>query len=359
MTFSLLRAALSDDRKRWRQAWERLPDTRRDVYFGPEYHLASEAEGRGEAFCAVASRGDALWMYPFLKCPIDALDHAAKGQDLSDVQSAYGYGGPVVNRAGEDTGFLGDAWRRFADWCQEAGVVAEFCRFHPLLDNRRWTAAETRLRDDRETVVIDLETYPAGVWDDPFFRRHRNMVRRAERDGYTFHVLSPVTPEHLSWFAPMYAETQDAMEAGAETRFGAAYFETLVDGLGDKAWIGIVNKGAQTEAAVLVIEGARFAHCHLMGYGGDGPRSGLSNCLFHGTALESARRGLRLLHIGGGKTGDDDDPLFRFKAGLSPERRMFCIGTRCHNRERYDELGTRWEERNGPRPEDYFLFYRL
>ncbi|MFQ5763871.1 MAG: GNAT family N-acetyltransferase [Rhodospirillales bacterium] len=298
-------------------------------------------------------------MYPFLKCPIDDSDHAREGHGLSDVQSAYGYGGPVVNGAGEDTGFLGDAWRRFAGWCAEAGVVAEFCRFHPLLDNHRWAAAETRLRDDRETVVIDLETYPAAVWDDPFFRRHRNMVRKSEREGYTFQVLSTVTPEHVSWFAPMYAETQDAMEAGAETRFGAAYFETLVDGLGGKAWIGVVDKGAQTEAAVLVIEGARFAHCHLMGYGGGGPRSGLSNCLFHGTALESARRGLRLLHVGGGKTGDGEDPLFRFKTGLSPERRMFRIGTRCHDRALYDELGALWERRNGPRPEDYFLFYRL
>ena len=38
---------------------------------------------------------------------------------------------------------------------------------------------------------------------------------------------------------------------------------------------------------------------------------------------------------------------------------MFSIGTRCHDRALYDELGARWEERNGPRPENYFLFYRL
>ena len=110
----------------------------------------------------------------------------------------------------------GRIWRRFADWCAEADVVAEFCRFHPLLDNRRWTAAETRLRDDRETVVIDLETYPAEVWADPFFRRHRNMVRRAERDGFTFGqpgwLGSPDPPEgraYLGFVPPRLHKTYE------------------------------------------------------------------------------------------------------------------------------------------------------
>jgi len=42
----------------------------------------------------------------------------------------------------------------------------------------------------------------------------------------------------------------------------------------------------------------------------DGPAKGMTNSLYHGVALEAARHGLSILHMGGGKTGDMEDPVF-------------------------------------------------
>ena len=357
MDFKVLKANMANDRENWKNSWQKLPPERRDVYFLPEYLLAYEADGRGEAYCAVAASGDAIWMYPFLRCKIPMSDKYGDGKAFYDIQSAYGYGGPVVNKAGENEAFLREAWDYFSDWCSHNGVVGEFCRFHPLLENQLWASPEMRVLQDRETVAIDLNYYQSAVWNDSFYRNHRHMIRRAEREGYSFRVIS--ASEEMSWFAPKYAYTQDLLNAGSETRFGEAYFSTLVKGLGPRAWLGIVTREERIVTAVLVLQGEQWVHSHLMVYLADGPAAGMTNCLYHGVALEAARRGLSTLHMGGGNTGDREDPLFRFKASLGPDRGIFRIGMRCHNDEIYQWLCTSWEELHGPRPSGYFLVYRL
>lgn len=359
MNFRILKAADHGDRLTWEAAWRNLPDDRRDVYFLPAYLLAMQADGRGEACCAIAVEGDAQWLYPFLKCPIKVPDGTQIGAGLFDIQSAYGYGGPVVNRAGGDDQFLAAAWQGFSEWCAGAGVVGEFCRFHPLIDNHRWAANAMTVEDNRKTVAVDLGTYPDAVWKDPYFKTHRNMIRKADRAGYKFRVMAPVSTGILSWFVPMYARTHENLGGRDETNFGAVYFESLIRGLRERAWIVTAKRGL-VEAAVLVMEGAEFAHCHVLGYEeGSRGSGGVSNCLLHGAALEAASRGLKLLHLGGGTSGSDEDPLLLFKTKMSPWHRTFRIGTRCHDKACYERLASRWEERNGPRPKGHFLFYRL
>lgn len=355
--FKTLKASIVNDRDTWKCAWAKLPAERRDVYFLPEYLLAYEAEGHGEAYCALATTGDAVWMYPYLRCAIPLADKYLAGKVFYDIQSPYGYGGPAVNEAGEDKIFLGAAWQHFSEWCVSNHIVGEFCRFHPLIENHLWTPGEMQVLEDRQTVSMDLNSYPSAIWNDSFFRSHRHMIRKAEREKYVFETATAAG--EMPWFAEKYAYTQDLLGANSETRFSGAYFKTLVKGLGDKAWLGIVKKEGEAVTAVLVLEGAQFAHSHLMVYLCEGPARGMTNCLYHGVALEAARRGLQLLHMGGGKTPDAEDPLLRFKVSLGPDRHVFKIGKRCHNNEVYQLLGAKWEELHGPRPSGFFLFYRL
>jgi len=357
INFKILKANIMNDRETWKGSWDKLPPERRDVYFLPEYLLAYEAEGRGEAYCALAMDGDALWMYPYLRCNIPMADKYFAGKVFYDIQSPYGYGGPVVNKAGEDKTFLRDAWRYFSEWCVRTGIVGEFCRFHPLLENYLWAPHEMQVLEDRQTVVMDLNSYPNAIWNDSFFRNHRHMIRKAESEEYIFEIAS--VAGKMSWFAEKYAYTQDLLDADSETRFSEAYFKSLATGLGDKLWLGVVKKEGIAVTAVIVLVGMQFAHSHLMVYLSEGPARGMTNYLYHGVALEAARRGIGILHMGGGKTSDAEDPLFCFKARLGPDRRVFNIGKRCHNNDVYQWLGAKWEELHGPRPSGYFLFYRL
>lgn len=354
MNFVLLRAARAQEHDQWHQFWRELPQERRDVYFLPGYLSASETAGLGTAACAVASNNGAIWLYPFLMCETPTDDTGCRHVDLI---TAYGYGGPVVNQQGEQESFLSAAWSVFGEWAAAQRVVGEFVRFHPLLNNSRWAAPETTVARDRQTISIDVPSYPDSFLNDSYYRVHRNMVRRAEREGFVFETRAPTAA--MEWFIPLYNDTQDFLDADNETRFGDEYFESLVADLGDRAWLGVVTQGEHVVAAVLVLDGETTSHCHLMGYRRLTKTAGMTNLIYHGITLEAARRGTSAVHMGGGRTGNDDDSLFKFKASLSPKQATFEIGMRCHNSAAYERLGRDWERTHGPKPPDYFLYYRL
>lgn len=357
MKFHILNAAVDAEKRDWLTALEQLPADRRDVYFQPEYVQAYVDSADVEACCAVYKSGVAILVYPFLKSRITLDESSPNGHGLQDIQSAYGYGGPVVNVAGEDTQFLQQAWARFSEWCAEERIVTEFVRFHPLLDNVRWASHSMKTFNDRTTIPIMLESYASALQNTSYYRGHRQMLNKAGRMGFSFHVM-PASSE-LSWFVPLYQETQDFLQAGSDTRFGMEYFKTLADGLGAQSWLGVVKQADEITAAALVLEGPTYLHSHLMGYRRDIQTAGMTNILYHGIAVEGSIRGKAILHMGGGLSASEQDSLFRFKESLSPSRANFWLGTLCHNQSEYEELGQKWESKNGPRPKNYFQFYRL
>ncbi len=365
MEFYLLNAAVGVERRQWLTLLEKIPADRRDVYFQPEYIQAYVNSADVEAYCAIYVSDSAILMYPFLKSRLIQENDLSKGESLYDIQSAYGYGGPVVNSEGEDPLFLQQAWGLFAKWCDEERVVTEFVRFHPLLENVRWASTSMDTFEDRKTVSIELESYESDLKNTSYYRRHRQMLNKAARMGFSFNVLPAKT--ELDWFVPLYLKTQESLQAGSDTRFTVDYFKTLTAGLGQSTWLGVVRNSDGITAATLVLEGPTCLHSHLMGYRKDIPTAGMTNLLYHGIALEGANRNKALLHMGGGLAASEEDPLFRFeedplfrfKASLGPSRAVFCLGTLCHNHDKYAELGLEWESRNGPRPKNYFQFYRL
>jgi hypothetical protein len=356
MRFSLLRSTVSQDRKQWIDVIEQLPIERQDIYFYPDYLLAYVNSENIEACCAVYENSGAVLVYPFLKTTIKTI--AGQGaSNLQDIQSPYGYSGPVVNYLGEDPEFLKEAWGMFSGWCATERIISEFVRFHPLLNNVRWAPKSMKTFEDRVTIPIMLEGYSEAVQDSSYFRKHRQMLNKAARTGYTFNALP--AKDELSWFVPLYLETQEFLNAGNDTRFELDYFKSLTKSFGSRAWMGIVKLLNKVMAAALVLEGTTYIHSHLMGYKRQVKTSGLTNLLYYGIAVEGALREKTILHMGGGLTVDKNDSLFRFKTSLSSEKSTFWIGTHCHDQHRYDELGRLWEEKYGLRPKNYFQFYRL
>src|ERR1700680_4379842 len=74
------------------------------------------------------------------------------GLAVRDIQSAYGYGGPLSNT--DDPEFVAAAEHAFTGWAKESNVIAEFLRFHPLVPHDRWYAGD--VVSNRDTVHVDL-----------------------------------------------------------------------------------------------------------------------------------------------------------------------------------------------------------
>jgi hypothetical protein len=342
------------DATEWRDVLLRLPESQRDIYFTPEWLALHRRERSITAHLYAYESGSSVLAYPFLLRSFSRIGERALGETLCDLETAYGYGGPVASGAAD--GFLAEAWSAFDAWCKAHRVVAEFVRLHPLLDNGKLLPAEARRSQDRETISIDLVEVTEGA--EPYSAKARNMIRRALRSGATVVSLSGM--DALEQFRQMYEATMRRLGAGDFYYFGDHYFQWLgrlveTDGV----MLGVQHEG-QCVAAAMFLKGPRWMHYHLAASEKSGRVPGAMNLLLHEAARLGASLGLELLHLGGGTTADTADPLFLFKRSMGTQRHVFQIAKRVRDQEKYDELGRIWREvhnKTGPEVPNKLLYY--
>jgi hypothetical protein len=328
---------------------------RTDIYFLPEYHRVYERNGDGIAKAFVAQAEDKVLFYPFMVRPIEKVAGEALQEEWFDIETVYGYSGPVANTT--DAAFLSEAWQFFSDWCRNQRIVAEFVRFSPLLENYRTAPSSLAVAFDRETVVVEFDGHEESLWKN-YTHAHRKQIRKAQRNGLLCHEMEPALG--MSTFKALYYQTMQRNKAGQYYFFSDAYFEALVTLLGKAVRIFVVRYGGLIIEASLLLVHENTVYDHLRGsvegYHGLGP----NNLLLHKVALWCLEHKYRRFHLGGGRTPSPDDSLLRFKANMSKLRRRYHTGRRVHNKEAYEALCLRWMKTTNVqiRP-NYFLLYRL
>ncbi|HMK93708.1 MAG TPA: GNAT family N-acetyltransferase [Thermoleophilia bacterium] len=316
----------------WRDLLAAMPARQRDVYFTPGYLQLWQRNGDGRAHGAVFTHGETLVLYPFLLRELDEV--AWLGRDfagLRDIQTPYGYGGPLVHKRGGDEHAVRLFRQAFHAWCREHGVVSEFVRFHPLLD--------TQLGMDPYLEVIKANT---TVWcrvDTPTAERlqalsgsTRRGVRKAREAG--LRVAVETSDECYARFAELYRDTMARRQATPYYFFSDRYFADARELLGDDQTLLCVWHGDEIVAGALFMRSPEFVHYHLGGSAAEALPLRPNNLLFFEAMQWGFGLGAAALHLGGGYQPDDD--LFRFKSGFSPLRAQFCVGRAVHLPDEYE-----------------------
>lgn len=266
--------------------------------------------------------------------------------DFIDVQSAYGYGGPVASTT--DREFLhasSGAWRA---WCRESGVLVEFIRFHPLLENWHFFAGD--VLDDRATVWVDLAAPDLMA---QYATRVRTTIRKAMKIGLRVEWWGAA--EFLAVFPSLYADTMRMIGADEGYFFPSAYFERLL--ARDSPWLAVCSNDRQVLAGAIFLHSAEMVEYHLSAANSEGKLNGATNLILHEAALRGQQAGKRRLHLGGGSNAAPDNPLLFFKAGFSSQRANFRIGRQIHEPQAYAALKAEREHTLGRRT-GRILFYR-
>jgi len=280
-----------------------------------------------------------FFYYPFHLSPIP-------GKDYFDIQSPYGFGGPVANT--DDADFLASAWAAYKAWCREKRVVAEFVRFHPITQNGRYFGGEVIF--DRPTVWIDLQ-------QTDFFHGYSSRVRNTVRKAIKKEVMVDWCSgeEFLKWFPSMYEELMRSLHADAYYLFPENYYLAWLD------WDQV--EYALCRYKGIVIAGAVFYYhdeimeYHLSAASPLGKELAATTLLLHEAAIKGKALGCKKLHLGGGTDSGEDNPLFFFKAGFSENRGVYTIGKEIHQPEIYEEMREAWIKKHG-KVSNRILFYR-
>jgi len=327
--------------------WDsRLEGARCDVYHTRGYHQFAFGSGEGEPFLIVVGDAERGLAWPYLLRSLEGIE-GLEGVDGTDVTSVYGYPGPIGWGCKPEDPFLSAAWRAILDVWSDQRVISAFTRFNPLLGNAalagkfRLRGAASGLMDHvsagTPTVSIDCSVSDGAVTVG-YSRVLRQEIAAARRAGLASE--HDTTWAHLEAFVGLYGSTMS--RRGAEER----YLLTADDVRRFRATVApyahllVTRLGSTIAAAGVFTEYKGIVQAHLVGTN-DELRE-LSPLKVH---LDDARhwahkRDDRVLHLGGGR-GGEDDTLLAFKGRFSPRRHAFHTGKWIVQREMYRELARR------------------
>ena len=324
----------------WNTLLDSLPPDKKDVYFTPEYYSLYQNYGDGEACCFVFEQDGEVVLYPFLINPISALGYKLD-KEYYDIQGAYGYNGIIASS--EDADFIAAFWEAFDAYCQENDIVAEFTRFHPLLNNQRLTSPEMKIFFSRHTVALDLTD--DDIWMHQISSKNRNMIRKAEKEGVTI-----VESDDYETFRRLYDGTMTDLHAEDFYFFPKSYYEEYKQTFKGESMLCLAMLEGKAIAGSMFMFSDDYAHYHLSARDREYSRYAANNLILWYAIQKAKERGCKWFHFGGGTTGNDDDSLLKFKKEFSKTLCEFWIGKRVHNQAVYDQIVEQWKTNH---PESY------
>ena len=340
---SVLSADVPADRDRWNAIGGRI-----DAYYTAEYaSVFSGVEGGlGYAYLVEDLSGNQI-LYPFVRRDLSQLQHIGlEGQGLFDIVTPYGYGGPAfVGADYRRDEMMGEFRRSFSHYCSREGIVSEFVRYHPLIRNYLYESEDVDIAPIRTTIVMIPEADEQTVMSR-LPSKTRNMVRRAANGGVTVRfTLSPVD-EELQTFMRLYSDTMNRRNAEGYYLFPVAMIKQMFESMSGS--IGLFTAHATDGSPVssaIILQGGPFIHYHLSGSDPTLMPPGTNNLLLMKAAVWGASVGATEFHLGGGYS--EGDSLFKFKASMSSETRVFAIGRVIHDPTNYERLSKLTSDRLG------------
>lgn len=320
---------------------------RTDIYYNPQYSKLYLNEG-ASLFEFEYNEEDNYLYNLAIKKPIQQVGKKAVS-GYFDLETPYGYGGYLTNSG--DTSFIQRAFKRYKERCIEEKIIAEFISFHPF---NSFPVKHSEQFDfcvkDREVVVVDLSLSDEERWQQ-YPSKMRTILRKCGRD------LEIVTQKGQGEFIDLYHQTMQKNKATDFYYFDEEYFKEIF--AFNDIHLMSISYERQLASAGLFMLSPEIAHYHL-----SANNASLSNRNGNYALLEEAiklakSRGCQYLLLGGGRTPDKDDTLFRFKSKFSPLTKDFYLAGNVFEKTVYEEYISLWEEQNPGNQRPYFLKYRL
>lgn len=236
-------------------------------------------------------------------------------EELYDLETPYGYGGPVSNT--NDRDFLEKAFASYKEYCRSKKIVCEFIRFHPF----NTLVGSGFLFDmhikERNVVIVNLEC-SAEKRRSLYSKTTRNILKKNTDNFCVSSSLSDIDK-----FIEMYYQTMNKNNASDFYYFDKNYFEKLSKING----VNLISLKSRNDYASMAyfLFGKDIAHYHLSA---NNTQLNNLNGNYHilDNAFDLAKdKGCKYMMLGGGRTPSLSDSLYVFKKKFSPFELPFYI----------------------------------
>jgi hypothetical protein len=323
-----------DDPEKWDQIVKGFKNY--DVYYLSDYVKAFNIHGDGEPTLFYYVDENIKAMNVVMKRDI-SLDKRFTGKIPSntyfDTTTPYGYGGFLLEgEITEDS--LNNLDNEYSSLCKKTGIISEFVRFHPVLNNGDDLESIYDITTLGETITVDLNSREQ-VWDN-LTSKNRNMIRKANKSGVE--IFWGRDPNLFNKFKGLYNATMDKDNAKDYYYFNSDFYNSVLNDLKYNSLIFYAVYEKRIIAMSMVLYSNEQLHYHLSASDREYQNLGPTNLLLYEAACWGSENGFKTFHLGGG-LGSKEDSLFKFKKVFNKNSNTtFSIGRKIFNKETYEKL---------------------
>lgn len=304
-----------------------------DVYWLSGYVKAFKIHGDGEPLLFYYKDENTKGINVVMKRDVAEDKHFVEKIPKSayfDFATPYGYGGWIVE--GDSTEAL---FQQYFEWCKNNGIISEFIRFHPVLNNQIRSRNEYKVIDLGNTVTLDLSSQEE-IWAN-ITSKNRNMIRKAQKAG--IEIYNDRSEVLFEQFRDIYNATMKKDEAEEYYFFGNEFYKSIFNDLPENAQLFYAVLDNEIIAASIMIYADGKLNYHLSGSEYKYRSLAPSNLLLYKAALWGCENGCKTFHLGGG-VGSGEDNLFKFKKSFyrKDDLTRFSIGQKVIDEDKYNEL---------------------
>lgn len=299
--------------------WQKVLDCMQidDIHYSTHYFLSALSLDPGEALMFYYSDEDGSVAYPYIKRKIEG-----ELPRYFDITTPFGYGGPIV-RAKKNTEALVTEFRKvFSTYCKEARIIAEYIRFHPIINNAHFFKNHLKLIPLYETYTIELfKAIHITQTSGSVPKKDENII--IKKLGTIRHMFD--------FLALYYSEVRKREEADSYYFFTEDFFEALVSNLGQVLHLfGAYRDSNLVSACYILAEGNTIYH-YLDGTIENEDKAETARTLMLKIAEWGTEHNMAYYHLGGDFKVENVKiiPIKRNLANTEPS--MFYICEEIHN----------------------------
>lgn len=306
-----------------------------DIYFKNEY-AKLYLDNDYELFEYEFAEGEQWITFKSIKKPIASVAGVDIQEELYDIETPYGYGGPITNST--DRKFLVKAFNYYKAHCASNKIVCEFIRLHPFNSINKHSFLFDIFIHERDVVVVDL-TQNQDERRAQYSKTTRNIIRKAEKK---LKIIE--NSQRLAQFIETYYDTMKKNKADDFYFFSEDYFHRL-NSINEVDLLE-VSLEDQLLSIGFIMRGSELAHYHLSANNYELAKEN-GNYLLLDAAFNLAKsKGSKYMILGGGRTSSPEDNLLKFKKKFSKITMPFYIAGIDFMPEKKAMLNSIWVDKN-------------
>lgn len=328
-----------------------------DVYYLSGYTKAFAIHGDGEpALFYYESKDFKAMNVVMIRDIASDVKFAGKlpNNTYFDMTTPYGYGGFLLE--GKVTkNSLQKLNEEYNLKCQEKGIITEFVRFHPVLNNSISMEDIYDITELGRTITMELSS-KEQIWG-LITSKNRNVIRKAIKSGVS--IYWGRDRKLFEEFLDLYNATMDKDNAKDYYYFGKDFYKSILNDLKYNSMIFYAMYEGKVIAMSLILHSNQQINYHLSASDRTYQNLAPTNLMLYEVACWGCENGYKTFHLGGG-LGSKEDSLYKFKKVFNKNSdTTFSIGKKIFIPGKYDELvHVRKKEDFFDNSTSYFPLYR-